>query len=70
METLDRAVGKWLVASKGDLDRVTYEPVRVNPNELFTAGDGHGNGDNVGARILVMADDTLQGAYNVNFAVW
>lgn len=49
METLDRAVGKWLVASKGDLDRVTYEPVRVNPNELFTAGDGHGNGDNVGA---------------------
>ena len=41
-------MGKWLVASKGDLDRVTYEPVRVNPNELFTVGDGHGNGDNVG----------------------
>ena len=45
METLARAVGKWLVASKGELDRVTYASMRVNPNELFTAGDGHGNGD-------------------------
>ena len=51
METLDKAVWKWLVASKGELDRVTYASMRVNPNELFTAGDGdddvhHGSGPN------------------------
>ena len=40
METLARAVGKWLEASKGELDRVTYASMRVNPNELLTAGHG------------------------------
>ena len=45
METLARAVGKWLEASKGELDRVTYASMRVNPNELLTAGDGHGDDD-------------------------
>ena len=48
--TLARAVGdirrgSWEVVSskKGELDRVTYASVRVNPNELFTAGNGDGD---------------------------